>query len=101
MKRRIIILPAAEDDLNAGQQFYEEQGVGLGDYFLDSLTSDVESLLIHGGVHRVVHGLHRCPSKRFPYAIFYRVEDDIVHIYAVLDCRRNPDNLRRRLLGER
>ena len=99
MIRRVDILPAAEDDLDAGRRFYERQAPGLGSYFLDSLISDVESLLVHGGVHRKVHGLHRSVSKRFPYAIFYRVEGDTVFVHAVLDCRRDPDGLRRRLSG--
>jgi hypothetical protein len=33
---------------------------------------------------------HRALSKRFPFAIYYRVNDQEVWIYAVLDCRRSP-----------
>ena len=93
MKRQVVILPAAEDDLDAGHQFYEEQEEGLGSYFADTLASEIESLLVHGGVHRKLHGFHRCLSKRFPFAIFYRLEVDTIFIYAVLDCRRDPVEL--------
>jgi hypothetical protein len=29
-------------------------------------------------------------SKRFPYAIYYEMKDEIVYIVAVLPMRRNP-----------
>ena len=99
MIRRVEILAAAEDDLDAGEQFYEEQAPGLGDYFLDSLLSDIRSLGVRAGAHRVVHGFHRSVSRRFPFAIFYRVDGDTVRVHAVLDCRRDPASNLRRLRG--
>jgi hypothetical protein len=33
-------------------------------------------------------------SKRFPYAIFCRVNDSAVVVYAVLDCRRDEAYIR-------
>lgn len=29
-------------------------------------------------------------SKRFPFGIYYEVEDDDVYVYAILDLRRDP-----------
>ena len=29
-------------------------------------------------------------SKRFPYAIFYKIEENEIKIYRVLDCRQEP-----------
>jgi hypothetical protein len=37
---RIEILSGAEDDLITGARSSKRQGVGLGEYFLDSLYSD-------------------------------------------------------------
>lgn len=99
MKRRVVVLPPAEDDLDAGQQFYEQEAPGLGEYFIDCLAVDIEALSGTAGVHRKIHGLHRCVCKRFPYAIFYKTERDAVAVYAVLDCRRDPDELHARLFG--
>lgn len=64
---------------------------------LDSLGADIESLPSYGGTHRVVHRFHRCPSKRFPYAVFYRVFEETIRVYAVLDSRRRPAAIRRQL----
>jgi hypothetical protein len=87
----VEILDKAEDDLVNGFTFYESQQFGLGAYFRDSLSADIESLRIHGGVHRVVYrNYHRALSKRFPFAIFYTVSSNTVFVQAVVDCRRKP-----------
>lgn len=94
----IKILPSALEDLREGWRFYEFQQEGLGDYFQDSLFSDIDSLLLYAGTHRMVFGFHRLLSKRFPYAIYYQMDGaDTVIIWRVLDLRQNPRSLRKRL----
>jgi len=95
---RIKILSTAEDDLEEGYQFYESQSDGLGTYFLDTLYSDIDSLAYFSGMHRIVLGYHRLLSKRFPFAVYYRIVNDMVLVYAVLDCRRNPSWIRAMLI---
>jgi hypothetical protein len=94
---KIRLLDHAHDDLLQGHAFYEKRGVGLGSYFLDCLFSDIDSLLVYAGVHQIVFGYHRSLSKRFPFAIYYLLEGETVTVYAVLDCRRRPAWVRRRL----
>lgn len=95
---KLQILEAASDDLVAGFRFYERNEQDIGDYFLTCLYSDIESLRIFGGVHRKVYkNLHRSLSKRFPFAIYYTVENDTVIVRAILDCRRHPSWIRSRL----
>ena len=48
---KILILDAAEEYLIAAYRFYERQSPGLGDYFLDSLFSDIDSLRFYAGIH--------------------------------------------------
>ena len=97
---RIEILPEAQRDLVSGFRFYEDQALGLGRYFLDSLFTDIGLLASHGGIHATVFTYHRSLSKRFPFAIYYRVEDETVRVRAVLDCRRKPSWIRRKLRDE-
>jgi len=94
---KIEILDEAQQDLIDGFRFYESQSIGLGDYFLDSLFSDIDSLQIYAGIHTIHWGHHRLLAKRFPYAVYYRVTGDVIRIHAVLDCRRNPARIRNRL----
>jgi len=94
---RIKILYSAVEDLHSGRLFYEKQGLGLGEYFFNSLFSDIDSLALHAGIHQRVFGYHRLLSKRFPYAVYYTVENDTAVVWRVLDLRRNPDRIRQAL----
>jgi hypothetical protein len=62
----------------------------LGEYFIDSLLSDIDSLLVYAGIHPLIFGFHRMLSQRFPYSIYYSIEQNVIKVWAVLDCRRNP-----------
>ena len=95
---KVRILGSASRDLIDGYRFYEMQAEGVGNYFLDSLYSDIDSLILSAGMQSVhFEKYHRLLSKRFPFAIYYRVEDQTVLVYAVLDCRRRPAWIRQRL----
>jgi plasmid stabilization system protein ParE len=96
---RIQILAGAREDLRYGYRYYEDRSPGLGGYFRSSLFADIESLGQYAGVHRIVHGSHRCLSKRFPFAIYYKVDGELVRVIAVLDCRRDPSWIKQRLGG--
>jgi len=92
---QIRILTSAFSDLQSGREFYDAQEAGVGDYFYDSLFSDIDSLVLYGGIHRIVFGYHRMLSKRFPYAIYYRMDgSDEGVVFRVLDCRRDPRRIR-------
>ncbi|MBI5376370.1 MAG: type II toxin-antitoxin system RelE/ParE family toxin [Candidatus Schekmanbacteria bacterium] len=94
---KIELLDSAEKDLLDGFEFYERKSKGLGGYFLESLFSDIDSLYIFAGVHALHFGYHRLLSKRFPFAIYYKVNIETVQVYAILDCRRNPAWIRKKL----
>ena len=94
----INILRSTQQYLIDGYCFYENQKVGLGNYFLDSLFSDIDSLQIYAGIHEKHFGrYYRMLSKRYPFAIYYQIEQGSVVIYAVLNCRRRPSSIRKRL----
>ena len=100
----ILNIVALEDvslDLKIAEEFYENQNKGLGKYFKDSILSDIESLWLYGGIHNQVLGLYRLLSKRFPYGIYYDIDNNIVRIIAVLDLRQNPSNISLFISGRR
>jgi plasmid stabilization system protein ParE len=94
---KIEILEEAEQDLVAGFRFYESQSPGLGDYFLDSLFSDIDSLRLYAGIHPQYFGYYRLLSKRFPFAIYYKRDGKVARVTAVLDCRRDPVRMAKRM----
>lgn len=94
---KLHILASAHDDLAEAKEFYERQGEGLGEYFLDPLFSDIDSLMLYAGIHRKIFGFHRLLSKRFPYGIYYHTNDTDAIVYRVLDLRQNPRKISKAL----
>ena len=90
--------PLAEDDLVAAWSWYEEQVPGLGDRFLDAVRATTEGLadwpgsgapMLHDDQGAVIE--RRSPTAGFPYAVRYRVIDDVVVVMAVHHQRRHPE----------
>ncbi|MDF1754724.1 MAG: hypothetical protein P1U89_18205 [Verrucomicrobiales bacterium] len=95
----VKFLEFVEADLREGRLFYDEQEPGVGDYFVDSLIADAESLSLYGGVHKKTFGYHRMLARVFPFAIYYLTDNDTVEVYAILDMRSKPSWIRDELGG--
>ena len=94
---KIRFLDVAIEDLREGWKFYENSSPGLGDYFLDCIQADVRSLQVYAGVHEMSEGFHRMLVKRFPFAVYYLIDSETIDVYAILDCRREPEWIVKRL----
>jgi hypothetical protein len=71
------------------------QELGVGDYFFDSVFSDIDSLTLYAGIHPVVLDFHRMLTRRFPYAVYYEIfGGHSVVVWRVLDLRRDPKSIR-------
>ena len=42
--KSVVVLADAAEDIEFGRDFYDSQEIGIGDYFSDSILSDIESL---------------------------------------------------------
>lgn len=70
--KQVIVLADAAEDIEAAKDFYEAQEPGVGEYCVDSLLADIESLGLFSGIHPLHFGFHRMLAIRFPFAIYYR-----------------------------
>jgi hypothetical protein len=98
---QVTLLEFAEQDIEDGFAFYEFRRSGLGDYFFDSVSADLDSLMLYAGIHRRVHGFHRLLTHTFPFAVYYEVIGEEARVWAILDCRRNPAWIKRTLSKRR
>lgn len=94
--KAVVVIDEAVDDLEDGKAFYESIEEGIGDYFIDCLLSDINSLRIHAGTHPT-RPLLQNALNRFPFAIYYDVDNGIARVAAVLDMRRDPSWIRKEL----
>jgi toxin ParE1/3/4 len=88
---QIIFTPAARVDLLETYDWYETQQANLGTHFQQEVEAVVARML--GNFYQfpiVFEDIHRALLKRFPYAIFFRPETDLLVVLACFHCSRDP-----------
>ena len=82
---------AASLELREAIEFYEQQQPGLGLRFLNEVEKTVERIQDHPETWaRMTSRLRRCLVHRFPFALFYHLDDTDIEILSVADLRRDP-----------
>ncbi|MEN3941740.1 hypothetical protein WJU23_10640 [Prosthecobacter sp. SYSU 5D2] len=94
---KVIVLASAENDLDDGWHFYEDQEAGVGDYFFQFVLSSIRSLKSDYGIYPINAGFHRMLVRKFHCGIYYTVESGSIIIHRVMDQRRDPKWIRHQL----
>ncbi len=82
---------ALAEFIDAGR-YYNQRVPGLGDEFVDEIEAGIEVILRGPDVWRIVEDdVRRYLVKRFPYGIYYTIEDGVVLIWAIKHLHRHPD----------
>ena len=98
--RAVWFLDAAEDDIAAAFEWYESQRVGLGAEFVHAVDAVLVSLVDFPESREVFHrGTRRCLMGRFPFEVFYRLEDGLLVVVACMHAARDPKAALRRIGG--
>ena len=95
---RLIVRPEAEDDITAAFSWYEDQEPGLGTEFIHSV--DVALGLVEREPHAfpvIYRNARRALLRRFPYAVFYLIRDDVIEVIACMHFKRRPLRWRSRV----
>jgi plasmid stabilization system protein ParE len=83
--------PAAEQELDAATAFYEQRREGLGQGLLDEVQDVCLLISEYAAIGRRVDGVHRSvPLRRFPFVVFYRVDESLIRVIAVAHKRKRP-----------
>ncbi len=97
MKKNLIIRPEAERDIREAFSWYETQIPDLGANFLLHFDAALRSLQRNPLQCQVVHReVRRCLMRRFPYGIFYIVEERRIVVLAVFHAKRDPKSWQER-----
>ena len=89
---------AVEADVEAAFNWYEREEPGLGFEFLEQLRAAYQRILDHPlGYQDLRLGIRRALTRRFPYAVYFSIEENIIVIVAVLRTARDPEEWQRRI----
>lgn len=95
--RELTIREEAAVDVDEAYEWYEQQRPGLGDEFLVELDDSIERIRKHPtGQPRYNPRFHCTLLDRFPYVIYFSVDDSSVIVFGVLHGRRDAQILKNR-----
>lgn len=98
MRLEVRLRPEAEEDLSDAAQWYEAQVAGLGHRFLDqvehALSAIAEAPAMYPALHR---GVRRALIRRFPFALYYRIEKTRIVVLAIMHASRDPRRWKSRM----
>ena len=96
----LVVKPEAEYDISSAYLWYENRQAGLGKEFLSSLESTFDKIIANSSVFMVQRNqIRRARILRFPYTIFFKVENNIGYILTVVHEKRGSKFLIERLEG--
>ncbi len=94
---RLVSEPSVDLDVEAAFEWNENERPGLGAEFLDELRASYYRVADGPLKYQVLRsGIRRALLKRFPYAVYFAIEADIVVVVAVLHASRDPAKWQRR-----
>ena len=94
MTYELSLLPEVEEDTFVGYRWYEKRSSGLGDQFLEELYTDIGGIPSNPLLYEVVRRRIRCRLlRRFPYAIYFSLEEEQILVLGVFHCARDPQGI--------
>ena len=89
-------LPVVEKDVLAGYEWYERKSPGLGEDFLRTFYACASEIAHNPLLYpKVYKEFRRRLIKRFPYAIYFKIEENQVIVLGIFHCARDPRSVRR------
>ena len=91
MNWQVFLSESAREDLEEARNWSESRQAGLGSDFLVEVESILELLEQNPKIFPVrSESVRGGPLRRFPYLIFYRIQDLSVEVIAIANTSRKP-----------
>ena len=82
---------AADADIEAAFKWYESEQPGLGSEFIQEVRAAYRRILEGPFKYQELRSnVRRALTRRFPYGIYFSVEEDLIIVLAILDTARDP-----------
>jgi plasmid stabilization system protein ParE len=89
--RRLIIRPQAEADIEDIFGWYEARRPGLGAAFVEAVDACLAGIEQQPEMHpELYRRARRALLRRFPYTVFYVIQDESIEVVACFHTRRDP-----------
>jgi hypothetical protein len=91
MNHTISFVPEVENDILVAYDWYESKSPGLGEEYLRVFYACVFQILKNPLLFPNSHSFfRRVLFRRFPFAVYYTVDNNQVTVFGVFHCARDP-----------
>jgi plasmid stabilization system protein ParE len=91
MSLPFVFEPEVQAEVDDAYTWYERQREGLGEEFLDEVQAVLNRIQQDPELRAVIYrNVRRSFLRRFPYAVYYRIEPDRIAVVAVHHTKRDP-----------
>ena len=92
MTRRLIVRRKATADIREARRWYETRQAGLGGEFvaeIDAIFARIQAMPLR--FTEVMPGVRRAFTERFPYAVYFRVDNKRILVFVVIHTSRDSE----------
>jgi plasmid stabilization system protein ParE len=94
MTYSLQFLPEIEEDVIAGYIWYEDKSNGLGEDFLRMFYACTSEIARNPLIYpKVFEDIRRRLLRRFPYALYFLIENNEIIVIGLFHCARNPQTI--------
>lgn len=98
MKFAIKFRPELEEDALNAYYWYEEKAAGLGEDFIRIFYASITEIQRNPFSHKKIYkNFRRKLLRRFPYSIYYLIQDNMITVIGLFHTARNPGRIRNKL----
>lgn len=97
MTFEVRVRRAAREDIENAALWYEAQRAGLGNEFIDEVERAFQKITGAPSSYRTLHReTRRATLQRFPFGVFYRIQEQTIVVVAVMHSSRDPRRWKQR-----
>ena len=90
---KLSIRKEAEADIAEAYQYYESCRTSLGSDFILCIEESIARIQKNPKQYkRIYKNVRRALVRRFPYGVYYVIEQENISVIAVLNARKNPQH---------
>lgn len=97
MEYELQFAEEARDDIAEAYDWYEDKRLGVGEEFLNCVEAGLDGIKRNPRMYaKVYRDFRRAIIRRFPYGIFFELNDLQVTVFAIFHSSRDPKKWRMR-----
>lgn len=91
MARKVVLTSRADQEIDEACDWYEGCELGLDERFLQELGKAFDAIALHPEFYPIrFASIRRIILKKFPYAVYYRHDGEMIVVEAVFHESRDP-----------